>query len=498
MNLAAVLDGHPDDRVALISQSTETTYGELRADVARLAGGLVDRGVLPGDRVAIVAANNRDFVVSLFAALHLGAVAVPLNPRSPRPELADQIEVTAAEVVLLGAGAALRLAGAGTTAADLVPDGLVICPTADALDGAVARDDLDGEPVDRLDRAPEDLAVLMFTSGTAGGPKAAMLSHRSLLVNHDQLRAHDASSGPDDVVYAALPFSHIFGLNVVLCLGLAVGARLVLVENFDPVNAVESIRRHGVTVLPGVPPMFGAIVELPDLDPADLATLRRVSSGASALPEATFAAFEQRFGVRITEGYGLTEAAPGVTASTAAMAAPGSVGTVIPGVEVRLVDDEGLDALVGDPGELWVRGPNVFTGYWREEAATAAVLDADGWLHTGDIAVVDDDGRLYLVDRRKDLIIVSGFNVFPAEVEAVISQVPGVAEVAVAGVPHPHTGEAVVAHVVLDAGVACDEDVVIAFCEQRLPRYKAPSKVRFVSSIPRTDTGKVRRRLLAE
>ncbi|MEM9034207.1 MAG: AMP-binding protein [Actinomycetota bacterium] len=498
MNLAGVLDGHPDERVALISQSNETTYGELRADVARLAGGLVDRGVLPDDRVVIVAANNRDFVVSMFAALHLGAVAVPLNPRSPRPELATQIETVDARVVLLGPGAAMRLTGTGTTADDLAPGGVVITPTPDALPGAIARDDLDGEPVERLDRAPDDLAVLMFTSGTAGGPKAAMLSHHSLLVNHDQLRAHDVSSGPDDVVFAALPFSHIYGLNVVLCLGLAQGARLLLVENFDPANAIESVRRHGVTVFPGVPPMFASIVELPDLEAADLATLRRVSSGASALPEATFEAFEQRFGIRITEGYGLTEAAPGVTASSPELAAPGSVGTVIPGVEVRLVDDEGLDALVGDPGELWVRGPNVFSGYWREEAATREVIDDEGWLHTGDIAVVDDDGRLYLVDRRKDLIIVSGFNVFPAEVEAVIEQIPGVDEVAVAGVPHPHTGEAVVAHVVLGEGVSSDEDVVITFCEQRLPRYKSPSKVRFVTSIPRSEAGKVSRRLLAE
>jgi long-chain acyl-CoA synthetase len=403
-----------------------------------------------------------------------------------------------ARVALLGPGAALRLAGTGTTAEDLVPGGLVIAPATDAIPGAVARGDLRGDPVDRLDREPDDLAVLMFTSGTAGGPKAAMLSHRSLLVNHDQLRAHTDTTGPDDVVFAVLPFSHIFGLNVVLCMGLAVGARLVLVENFDPVNAVASIQRHGVTIFPGVPPMFSSLVELDDVPDGALASLRRVSSGASALSAATFEAFEERFGLRIVEGYGLTEAAPAVTSGTAETATPGSVGTVLPGVEVRLVDDEGHDAFVGDPGELWVRGPNVFSGYWREEEATRTALDADGWLHTGDIGVVDDDGRLFLVDRRKDLVIVSGFNVFPAEVESVIEQIPGVAEVVVAGVPHPHTGEAVMAHVVLEEGASADEDVIITYCEQRLPRYKAPSKVRFVPSLPRDAAGKVSRRLLRD
>ncbi len=499
MNVAEVLEGQPDDTVALVSQSRETTYGELRRLVAEFAGGLVDQGVLPDDRVAVVAANNLDFVVSFFAVLHAGAVAVPLNPRSPRPELATEIETVGARVAVIGPGVAMRLSGTNTTADDLCPGGVVIAPEPGALPDAIGRGDLSKRPVDRLPRGDDDLAVLMFTSGTAGGPKAAMLTHGALLANHRQMIAvGDGAVGADDVVLAVLPFSHIFGLNVVLCLGLARGARLVLVENFDPVNAVDSIRRHQVTMFPGVPPMFASLLDLPGLERADLASLRRVSSGASALPPAVFDDFLDRFGLTITEGYGLTEAAPGVTSSLASEAIPGAVGVPLPGVEVRLIDDEGEDALVGDPGEVWVRGPNLFSGYWREEEATRRVLGDDGWLRTGDIGVVDDDGNLYLVDRRKDVVIVSGFNVFPAEVEAVIELLPAVREVAVVGVPHPHSGEAVVAHVVLEADATADEDAIISFCEQRLPRYKCPSKVRFVTDLPRSDAGKLARRLLAE
>ncbi|MEM8903392.1 MAG: AMP-binding protein [Actinomycetota bacterium] len=499
MNLVEILEGQPDDDVALVSQSRETTYGELRSLVADFAAGLADRGVSRDDRVAVVAANNLDFVVSMFAALHVGAVAVPLNPRSPRPELASQIEVVGARAAVIGPGVAMRLSGTNTRAEDLCPDGVVIAPDAGALPGAIGRAELSGSTVDRCPRDEGDLAVLMFTSGTAGGPKAAMLSHGALLANQRQLVAMgEGSVSRDDTVLAVLPFSHIFGLNVVLGLGLAQGARLVLVENFDPVNAVETIRRHGVTMLPGVPPMFSSLLELAGLERDDLATLRRVSSGASALPPAVFDQFSERFGLTIAEGYGLTEACPVVTSSAASDAIAGAVGAPIPGVEVRLIDDEGEDALVGDPGEVWVKGPNLFSGYWREEEATRAVLGDDGWLRTGDIGVVDDDGNLYLVDRRKDVIIVSGFNVFPAEVEEVVQQLPAVREVAVVGVPHPHSGEAVVAHVVLEEGATADEDVVITFCEQRLPRYKCPSKVRFVPELPRSDSGKLARRLLVE
>jgi long-chain acyl-CoA synthetase len=224
--------------------------------------------------------------------------------------------------------------------------------------------------------------------------------------------------------------------------------------------------------------------------------VRIAVSGAAKMPVETSQLLEDRFGVRVEEGYGLTEASPVVTSATGADAPRGSIGAPLPGVEVRLVDADGDDTLIGDAGELWVRGPNVFRGYWHEPEATASALTADGWLRTGDIAIVDDDGNLFLVDRVKDLIIVSGFNVFPAEVEEVLIEHPAVDAVAVVGVPHPHSGEAVKAYVVLEPGRSAEEDDLIDWCAERLARYKCPTKVMFVDELPQGLAGKVLRRAL--
>jgi long-chain acyl-CoA synthetase len=244
--------------------------------------------------------------------------------------------------------------------------------------------------------------------------------------------------------------------------------------------------------------MFDAFLDLPEelASAASFSTVRRAVSGAAELPLALAEAFRERFGVTIHEGYGLTEAAP-IVSTTAVDDAPrfGSIGPPLPGIEVRLVGDDGEDVVAGDPGEIWVRGPNVFAGYWDDPEATARVL-SDGWLRTGDVAVVDDDGYLYLVDRAKDLIIVSGFNVFPAEVEEVLMEHPSIERCAVVGVPHPHTGEAVKAYVVTAPGRSIDEDDVIAFAQDRLARYKCPDKVMFVDDLPEGMAGKVLRRAL--
>jgi long-chain acyl-CoA synthetase len=224
--------------------------------------------------------------------------------------------------------------------------------------------------------------------------------------------------------------------------------------------------------------------------------VRLALSGAAKLPEADARTLESRFGVQVREGYGLTEASPAVTTSLGIAPRYGSIGVALPGVDIRLVDTDGSDVLTDDAGEIWVRGPNVFKGYWDDPEATARALTSDGWLRTGDIAVVDDDGYLYLVDRAKDLVIVSGFNVYPAEVEDVIGLLPGVLETAVVGVPHPHTGEAVKAYVVADPGSAIDEERVIEHCEDHLARYKCPSKVLFVDELPRNPAGKLLRRAL--
>jgi long-chain acyl-CoA synthetase len=282
----------------------------------------------------------------------------------------------------------------------------------------------------------------------------------------------------------------------VLGFSLANGATVVLVQRFDPSTALDTIRERSITVIPGAPPLWLAFSHF-DTAPADsFATVRLALTGAAKMPEEAIRRLQDRFGIQLAEGYGLTEASPVVTSSAGLPIKVGSVGKVLDGITVRLVDETGDDVLRGDAGEIWVKGPNVFQGYLDDPEQTTRVLTTDGWLRTGDIAVTDDEGYLYLVDRAKDLIIVSGFNVYPAEVEDVIAEHPAVAEVGVAGVPHPHTGEAVKAWVVAREGMTVDEDTLIAWCTDRLARYKSPSKILFVDQLPRNVSGKLLRRSL--
>ena len=282
-------------------------------------------------------------------------------------------------------------------------------------------------------------------------------------------------------------------------LPLAAGASIAIVERFDPAASLARVRDAGVTVIAGVPAVFSAWLDLPEARAphAAFATVRMAVSGAAALPVEVAAAMHERFGVDVREGYGLTEASPIVaTAALGGPARPGSIGPPLPGVDVRLIDHDGTDVLAGDPGEVWVRGPNVFAGYWNDPEATARVLDADGWLHTGDLAIADDDGWLRLVDRAKDLIIVSGFNVYPAEVEDALVEHPDVAEAAVVGVADPRSGEAVVAYVVPCEGATPTWTELTAHLRRRLARYKLPTRIEFVNELPHNFAGKVPRRAL--
>lgn len=328
-----------------------------------------------------------------------------------------------------------------------------------------------------------------------------MLSHGNLLANLDQVQRHPGRAvQPDDCVLGVLPLFHIFGLNVVLGGALFVGARLLLLDRFDPVATLELSDRHQVTVMVGTPTLYAALVAAAAAGGSqpNLPSLRLASSGAAPLPGGVAEAWQHRFGLPLRQGYGLTEASPVVTNSVMdEPARSASIGVAIPGVEIRLVDDDGEEALAGDPGEIWVRGPNVFLGYWHDDKATAAALTADGWLRTGDIAVVSDDGECSIVDRSKDLIIVSGFNVFPAEVEDTLVQHPAVIDVAVIGRVDPYRGEAVHAFVVLDdaVGPATAADLK-SWCGQRLVRYKCPTEITFVPSLPHGLGGKLLRRAL--
>ncbi len=494
MNLAAIIDRHPDDATALISRGRTTTYGQMREQVGGLRAGLIGLGIDPGDRIGIICANNWYFVASYLAVLGAGAVAVPLNPLSPPRELERELAAVGARAMLVGPS--------GRSTADAIDRSQLpvlefVIHSEGGSEGAIPLDDLLATPaVPVVDRGPDDLAVLIFTSGTAGSPKAAMLSHGNLLANLEQTIALRGGGDAADVGFGVLPMFHIFGLNVVLGTALHAGASVLLVERFDPMSAIEAIRKHDVTVLPGAPQMWAAWAAMPDLPEDSFATVKIATSGAARLDPHVAETIRARFGLEVGEGYGLTEASPVVTASVGLPWRPGSVGAPVDGVDVRLVDAEGEDVLVGDPGEIWVKGPNVFQGYWNDAEATRACIDDDGWLHTGDIAMVDDEGFLFLVDRAKDLIIVSGFNVFPAEVEGVLLEMDGIREVAVVGVPHPHTGEAVKAFVVVDGAHSLDEDAVIEFAAERLARYKCPQKVNFVEELPLNLSGKVLRRAL--
>ncbi len=492
MNLAQIIEDHDAGSTALISRGLVTTYGQLRDQVGAVRGGLRDLGVGPDDRVALLCGNNWYFVVGYLAILGLGAVAVPLNPTSPGRAVERELRTVGAKGVVVGPAGRSCMAEVDRAVVPVV----VSCPGVE-LDDAVSLEDLlTSEPVPAVDREADDLAALMFTSGTAGRPRAAMLTHENLLINIAQAQAHEGREQTGaDIVFGVLPFFHIFGLNVVLGVTLKLGGTILLVERFDPSTAIDAMGKHGVTVLSGPPTLWSALASLPGVGPDDMASIRLAVSGAAKLPNETAELVRERLGIELREGYGLTECSPIVATATGTDAPIGSIGVPVPGLEVRLVDTDGTDVLIGDTGELWVRGPNVFAGYLDDPEATARALTEDGWLRTGDLGLVDDHGFLYIVDRLKDLIIVSGFNVYPAEVEEVLVEHPQIDSVAVVGVPHPHTGEAVKAYVVQGDG-AIEEDDVIAFAAQYLPSYKCPSKVVFVDEIPRGLGGKVLRRAL--
>jgi long-chain acyl-CoA synthetase len=514
VNLALLADAHPAASPAFYDAGTWHTWGDVRRRARSVADGLAGLGVGPGDRVAIAWPTSVDFVVAYLGVLVAGAVAVPLNPNSPANEIRRELEVVEPGVVLAGvAGTGADSPGAEGTG----PVRHLVLPAAlsasagertptvrwEELSGVgVSGSEGDGPALAPAPRQDADLAVLLFTSGTAGDAKAAMLSHGNLLANLRQMLAIPEILRSDDVGLAALPLFHVFGLNVALGLSLATGAALVLETRFDAAGSLHEVHDLGVTTLLGVPTMFAAWADAPGAGSdgsSPLAGVRRAISGAAALDAGVAARFERRYGIEVWQGYGLTEASPAVSTSLGTgRNRPGSVGRPLPGVEVRLVDESGEPALAGDPGEILVRGANVFAGYWRDPAGTAQVLTPDGWLRTGDIGVIGEEGDLFVVDRSKDVVIVSGFNVFPAEVERVVGGLSGVAEVVVIGRPDPTTGETVEAVVVPAPGATVTEELLRAHCAANLARYKCPTTIRFVAELPRGLAGKALRRALRD
>jgi long-chain acyl-CoA synthetase len=487
------------EKPAILAGERIITYGALDQRAGRAAGALQAAGVRKGDRVALVLGNTPEFVEALHGAWRIGAIAAPLNvmltPEEAGYVLADaEATVVVTDPTLLPTVLAVRdriasLEHVLVTGGAPAPSGTVSYES--ALAGASA-----SAPIDL---GEEDLALLSYTAGTTARPKGAMLTHGNLLANLEQMAKVPAlAEAESDVVLLALPLFHIYALNVVLGITLREGATAVLVERFDPAATLELVERHRVTVLFGAPPMFAAWLQAATQRDFDLSSVRLAVSGAAPLPGEVLGAFRERLGVTIWEGYGLTETAPAVTTNALGEEAkPDSIGLVLPGVEVRLVDEHGGEVEDGDPGEIVVRGPNVFRGYWnRQEESEAAFRD--GWLRTGDVAYRDQDGYLFIVDRTKDLVIVSGFNVFPKEVEDAIARHPKVAEVVVIGVPDERTGEAVKALIVPKDGQTLTEDEVLDHCRGTLARFKWPRTIELVDSLPKHVTGKVLRRALRD
>ena len=502
------------DRLAMIEAfdaGRSATWSELDALVESCARGLAEQGLVAGHRVALSLPNGLDFVVAYFGAARAGLVSVPVNPRAATGELirvlvdsGSRLVVTDAstvsdvraavagvldalggatdEVRARSAPAQIVVAGAGTQAGELSLDTLLA-----ASGRAVV------SPAD-----VETLAALLYTSGTSGAPRGAMLTHRALLANIAQTASlRPPVMRPEDVVLGLLPLFHVYGLNCVLGQALAQGATTVLLDRFDAAGALDVIAEYSINNIAVAPPVIAAWVERPEV--ADrLSRVELVLSGAGPLDPDLVTDFEEASGVRVEQGYGLTEAAPVVTSTLSARgerAARGSVGGPVPGVQLETRDASGRSISGDDPAQVWVKGDNLFSGYWPDGADGPG---DDGWYATGDVGFLDDFGDLFLVDRLRELVIVSGFNVYPKEVEEVIVAMEQVAETAVIGVEDDHTGEAVLAYVVPRGGQTVDVgarealvEEVRARCEAQLARFKWPRHVEVVESLPHSTNGKV-------
>jgi long-chain acyl-CoA synthetase len=461
--------------VAIKLDDLELTYDRLDDAVARTAGLLQAKGVEPGDRVAVMLPNVPYFPVAYYGALRAGAVVVPLNPLLKEREVAFHLGDSGAKVLIAWHHSANAAhAGAEQAGADCV----LVEPG--ALEALAAR----CEPVTRsVPRAASDTAVILYTSGTTGTPKGAQLTHANLIRNMEVMRALFGLR-ETDVTLGALPFFHAFGQTCALNATLAAGGTLTLLPRFDAAKALNIFERDAVTVFEGVPTMFTALLH----ELGEGSSLRVCVSGGAAMPVEVLHAFERRFGCTVLEGYGLSETSP-----VASFNRPdrerkaGSIGLPVDGVEMRLLDD----------GEIAIRGHNVMKGYWNKPEATADVLSGDGWFRTGDIGRVDDDGYFYVIDRKKELVIRGGYNVYPREIEEVLYEHPAVREAAVIGVPHASLGEEVGAAISLKAGVTVSPDELRAFVKARVAAYKYPRVVWLLDELPKGPTGKILKRAIA-
>jgi long-chain acyl-CoA synthetase len=466
------------ERTAVKLDERELSYAELDQASARVAGLLRAKGVQPGDRVGLMLPNVPYFAVVYYGILRAGGVVVPMNVLLKEREVAYYLSDSGARLVFAWHGFA-EAAHAGSDQAQA--DCLLVEPG--DFEGLLGRSE---RVLEVVERDGDDTAVILYTSGTTGTPKGAELTHRNLRRNAE-IAIDLFGVGDDAVTLGALPLFHSFGQTCGLNATVGAGGCLTLVPRFDPGRALEVIQRDRVTVFEGVPTMYAALLNHPQRERFDTATLRVCVSGGAAMPVEVMRNFEQAFGCVVLEGYGLSETSPVASFNHPDRERkPGSIGTPVDGVQMKLVGS-------GEVGEIAIRGHNVMKGYWRRPDATSEAI-RDGWFHTGDLARVDDDGYFFIVDRKKDMVIRGGYNVYPREVEEVLYEHPAVREAAVVGVPHPQLGEEVAAAVVLAPGASVEEAEIVGFVKAQVAAYKYPRLVWFVDELPKGATGKILKR----
>jgi long-chain acyl-CoA synthetase len=512
------------DSIATDFFGNRLTYRELWDHVLRLANGLKRMGVVEGTKVAIMLPNSPQCVIAYYAALWLGAVLVMTNPLYVERELAHQWTDSDAEILFIldhlypKAEKILPRTGIRATIATSVKDYLpfplrYLYPIKARFKKLFTSVPYDGNHVFSLKKMihdnradpipcaahPDNLALLQYTGGTTGLPKGAMLTHRNILSNVVQLVSWvpDLKYGTEHFL-SVLPFFHVYGMTVALNLAIYTGSRIIILPRFDADELIKTIRKKRPTMFPGVPAIYIALMAHPKVDSFDLSSIRICNTGAAPMPVEVMRRFEQKTGSKIVEGYGLSEASP-VTHSNPVEGTrkPGSVGIALPDTDCRIVDPETgtMEMPAGQVGELIVRGPQVMRGYWKNEKETLDSL-RDGWLYTGDLATMDDSGYVFIVDRKKDMVISGGYNIYPREIEEVLYEHPKVRDAAAIGVPHPQKGEAVKVFIVPKEGETLNRQEILDWCREKLAPYKVPKEVELRDSLPMTNVGKVLRREL--
>jgi long-chain acyl-CoA synthetase len=489
LNLASIVTvsaGRAPAAVAVRLAGLELTYAELDDRSARLAALLREKGMQQGDRVGVMLPNVLEFPISYYGVLRAGAVVVPMNVLLKRREIAFYLEDSGTKLLLAWHGFAEEARGG---AADAGAELIEVEPEAFA--------DLlgDRDPATEIaETEEEDTAVILYTSGTTGKPKGAELTHFNLNRNSELASRNTSDVKEGDVVLGALPLFHSFGQTVSMNASLRVGATLTLLPKFDPGEALEIIQRDGVTHFYGVPTMYGALLHHPDREGYDTSNLRICITGGASMPVEVLRGFEESFGCELLEGYGLSETSPvACTNHPGRPRKPGSIGTPLEEVELKVVDENDEEVPQGEVGEIVIRGHNVMKGYWQRPDATAEAMKG-GWFHTGDMARIDEDGYFFIVDRKKDLIIRGGYNVYPREVEEVLYEHPKIREAAVIGVPHDQWGEEIGAAIVPHEGEELAPEEVSEYVKERIAAYKYPRIVWFVDDLPKGPTGKILKR----